>query len=499
MGVIGSESGGYATVTPIQGNPIGDAMQINDQNAQKYRDQLNLATQRKDAKAKAKQEAIDKGIEDDLKDADDVNKIDAKPSGFKGMDSVVKSGLAEIRPEVIENRRLYRQTGDKKYLDASMASMAKLKTIAAVTDSYAEIAKRTQEGVASGAIDDEESDRILNYAKRLENGDIKMSFDKLGNPVFDAYEIDPKTGQLTDHFLKNIPGEELQAELSPSKAFDYTKQRDSDIKGLGEDVENTVGGKIIKGVPNVEKKIIAQVNSSLANDKLVKQLAKYFKIPIDEKTGITPEIKALVGEKYGADLLRAKNTSIKRDYEGERLAETKKENNKTKPSKLKPFKPIVNVVTKGGMSNSLGMNIEKNDAVLIPTYPKGTSGVVKSVVLNKDGVFRFGIADRKNDDLNEAGQKRKDDWDKENPDVDYKATDKDFKYSYSKPTIYTSGKDDHIIEEKVRTMLNPQTGDYFQNFEEYKEVYLPYKPKKSGGSTNKTTQAAKTKKKIGGF
>jgi hypothetical protein len=240
----------------------------------------------------------------------------------------------------------------------------------------------------------------------------------------------------------------------------------------------------------------------LSNAGLVKKLANYYNIPIDAKTGITPEIKALVEKNYYADVLREKNTGVKPDYEGARLEESKREHRKTKEPKNKPFTPPTSTVTKGGTNNNLGMDISKGERILSPTYEKGKEGPVKGVVLNSDGTFRFSILTRKDDTLNAQGIANKAAFqaNSDNKGKEYEPVDSDYKFSTAKPTVFVSGKDDNILDEKVRGMLNPATGEYFQNFNEYKEVYNKYMPKKVASRSKKSapTQKATAVKKVYG-
>lgn len=495
-GVIGNEAGGYATVNPTE-NYVGKAIQnVGDENF-RYLQLQREDRAKKDALAKAKQDAADQEIQQDLEDNDKLNAVKITDSGINGIDSALYNGVDQQKKKFLEASYNYRKTGDRKYLVDRTVAMNNLNSIANIPKNYKDAIGVITKGVEEGTINRSELKKITALGSKVDNGYIVPKIEN-GTMTFDVFERDPKTGKLSGIAMNNIKGEELISQLTPQKKFDYVGHMEK-IQGLaGNQTTIIKNGKKVTGFPNAEKFAEQKTQNLFMNRDLLDDVAQNYNI--EEVDGeYTPEDKKIIHDKYYNDVLGGLNKGSEPDYEGARLAETKRQNRKPAASKFKPFKPLVQTITKGGKNVSLGMNIVDGQKLLVPTYPKGTSGSIKGAVLNNNGTYSFSIAERKDDTLNANGLKRKEKFEDDNPGEEYEPIDSDYKYSAAKPTIYTSGIHDNIIEEKVRGMLNPNTGDYFQSLDEYFETYDKYRPKTVGTRSKKTAKAAKPKKTIGGF
>lgn len=504
--VIGSEAGGYATVTPTE-NYVGQAIQNTEANAFKYREEKREQEAKKAALAKAKQDAFDKQAQQDLEDNEKLNAVRAKDSGISGIDSAIVNGMSAERQKYIDATNNYKKTGDKKYLIERSAAMNNLHTITNIPESYKKAVDNIHQGILNGTIDRSEEKRITALGDKIEKGFVVPKLEN-GIMSFDVFERDPQTGKLSSVAINNMKGEDLINDLTPHKKFDYNKHI-KEMQGLAGNTITTVKNGIeTTGFPNADKYAKSKANQLFANANLLDDVAQLYGVEEDPKLGYSPEDKKAIYDRYYKDIISGLNTGTKPNYEAERLALAKqrearqREEKASGATKNKAFKPPIDVVTKGGKSTNLGIDIFKGNKILGPTYEKGKDGPIKGVVLRDNGEYVFSISTRKNDNLNAQGlaKKQRFEEDPNNAGQEYKPVDSDYQFSASKPTEFTSRKNSNVINNYVRGMLNPRTGEYFQNFDEYRQVYNRYQPKKSLSTVSKAKAGAKpTPKKIASF
>lgn len=498
--VIGSEAGGYATILPTE-NYIGQALQNVEQNAFKYREEKRLEEAKKAALAKAQQDALDKQREEEANDLEKIGAIRAKDSGISGIDSAVSNGLASAREEYINYKRAYRKSGDKNDLLKMSTALNRLHAISTIPDSYKKAADDLRERVANGTVSRSDEKRIENFAKQIEQGYVVPKFGPDNTMSFDVFERDEK-GQLSKQAIKNMKGEEVIANLTPRKIFDYNKNL-KEVQGL-------YGGNT-----TTQDFALAQSKNLPSNMDLFHDIADQYGIDEEPGGGYSPENAKVIQDRYYKDVF----ATLSENYDKEKEARAARENQrqeeelrmkkekhvkemaeKAKEGKDKesPFEPPVDVVTKGGTSTDLGVKIAKGDKILSPTYKQGKSGPVNGVVLRPDGTYVFSVSERKNEKLNAQGLAKQKAWmeDEANAGEEFEPDESDYQFPASKPTAFTSTKNSNVLSKYVRAMLNPATGKHFQNFKEYANFYNKYKPTASAGQSKEAKRTpAKTQTK----
>ncbi len=480
--VIGSEAGGYATVAPTE-NYIGQALQNVEQNAFKYREEERQEQAKKAALAKAKQDALDKERDDEANDLEKLGAIRAKDSGISGIDSAISNGMSSLREKYINYKRSYRKTGDKNDLLKMSSALNQLHGLSTLPDSYKKVVDNVRDMYDKGEIDKSEVDRLTELGDKIEKGFIVPKIEN-GTMSFDVYGRDAETGQLSSLDIKNMKGEELLNQLTPQKKFDKLKDIQEVAEGYGKPVTNFNKQKNsnVTEVPDLENKIKNSVNLLFKDEGKLQKYAKAYGINKAVKD-LTQEEQTAIANQYTTDLRANFNKGevpnmVLRDQALQEENDRLKKVADAKKVKVKAFTPPVDIETKGGMNSELGINTAKGDKILGPTYEKGKSGPVQGVVLKPNGTYSFSIAERKDKKLNAEGLANEKEF-RENPDnegEDYEPLESDYKFSKSKPTEFTSAKNSNVLSKYVRTMLNPATGEYFQNFKEYKQYYDKFKP-----------------------
>lgn len=492
-GVIGSEAGGYATVTPTE-NYIGQALQNNEANAFKYREEKRDQQAKQAAAAKAKQDALDKQRNQDLEDNEKINAIKIKDSGISGINSALINGAAGLREKYLDAIHKYTKTGDKKYLVESSDAMSNLQSIANIPEAYKKIIDSNREGVMNGTIDEEEQKRITDLGDKIEKGFVVPKIEN-GVMSFDVFERDPQTGQLSKIAVNNMKGEELMNQLTPQKKFDKLKDIEEVSKGYGPAVPNfnKRTNENVTEVPDLENKIKNSVNLLFKDEAKLKKYAKVYGINKEVKD-LSQEEKTAIADQYATDIRANFNRGavpnmVLRDQAlQEKNARLKKlgGSEKTKKPVTEPFPIRTGTETKTGRKR------------LFPTYLKGEQGPIKTVVVDKDGSLIFSIKDTDNQELNQTGIKNKAAFDKKQKDLpieertEYAPKEAELT-APTKAKAYRTGKNDDIIDGYVRKMINPTTGNYFSGLAEYKEVYKGIKNKSI--TTTAKTQAKTTHKK----
>jgi hypothetical protein len=494
-GVIGNAAGGYATVNPVQDN-FGQALENVENSNQKFREFQQMQLDRKAKKALDLQEAMDKQAKQDLDDNEKINAIKVKDSGISGIDSALQNGANAARKAWLEGTNNFRKTRDRKYLDQANLAMSNLNALANIPDSYRKAIDNLHQGVLNGTVDRSELKRVEKLGNLIEKGVIEPKFEK-GTMTFDVYERDPKTGEISSLALKNLKGEDIINQLTPAKQLDYNKHI-KDVQGLaGKPVKAIDGSNVVEGVPNVEKFAQTKADQLLANTNLLDDVANFYQIEEEPEGGYSPENRKLIYNKYYNDILSGFNKETMPNYEGmnqaradERLKLSREANARERDKKegkggeSKAFTPPVLAVTKGGYNVGYGMNIAKGESIYGPTYDKGKDGPVKGVYRNPDGSLSFSLKIRKNDDLNATGLKKQ----AEQGDS-FQPSESDYVNPISKPTVYNTKTQAHLIEPYVRGMINPTNGKYFTSLADYESVYKKYKSpnSRSKAQPKKTT------------
>lgn len=172
MAVVGNV-GTYAQVQPIQGPDFGGMVKVEF-------DKL-------DAERKAKAAAIAKAKADELKDRKDPNAYSA--SGLSGYDESMSKLYKDFYNSAIENKKLYEQTGDSRYLYEYDKTVNEMNTITNEAKGLADYFK-TAEGLASsGKLNKDNYDEVMSDLQQLRDGKAKYIF-KDGRGFVQLYDQD---------------------------------------------------------------------------------------------------------------------------------------------------------------------------------------------------------------------------------------------------------------------------------------------------------------------
>lgn len=481
--VIGNAAGGYATVNPVQDN-IGNAYQNIENSNQKFREFQQMQLDRKAKKALTAQEDLDKLTKQEIDDNEKINAIKVKDSGISGIDSALQNGANTARKDYLDGINQFRKTRDRKYLDKANLAMNNLNALANVPESYKKTIDNVHQAVLNGTVDRSELKRIEKLGNQIEKGVIVPKFEN-GVMTFDIFERDPQTGEVSKLAVNNVKGEDLINQLTPGKKLNYNDHI-KELQGLaGKPVKSVVGGNVVEEVPNVSQYAATKANQLLANVDLLDKIADQYQIEEEPNGGYSPENKKLIYNQYVKDIEAGFNKEVMPDYQGrndaradERLRLQKeanqiaRDNKAEKGAESKAFAPPVLAVKKGGYNVGYGLDIAKGNAIFGPTYDKGKDGPIKGVYKNPDGSLSFSLNIRKNDNLNANGLKRQ-----AEEGANFKAAESDYLNPITKPTVYNSKSEAHLIEPYVRGMINPEskTGKYFSSLAEYEDVYGKYK------------------------
>lgn len=212
MGVIGSSGGGYATVNPTQGNPMGDALANIENTAFRYK-----AEKREQDQIKSQSER--QLLEDRRRDMDDASKF-SRENPFiatgTGLDAINKQSYMNAKNTASKAYDEYLKTGDMKHravYENAIASANNIgefpKQINALKEDWVKNAKDyNPESLKSKAA----------LLDKISSGDIVQSNDANGNPVFTLFDRD-ENNNISSLSQKNLTSSQLLKLLTPEKAF----------------------------------------------------------------------------------------------------------------------------------------------------------------------------------------------------------------------------------------------------------------------------------------
>ena len=212
-GVIGSSGGGYATVNPTQGNPMGEALQNVENSAFKYNAQrMSDEKTRQDAELK-KQQARAKDIE-----ASDKYKKDNPfiATGITDVDSQNRASLENAmnaRNEAVNN---FASTGDQKYKAVIAKIDSGVNEMKTFGDAYNNHVKVVTDGTADGTFN-MNSAKVKAAGIDETHGKIVRRFDAEGNSVFDVFKTDDEG--VVSLVKQGLNSKQLIDYNTPVKAF----------------------------------------------------------------------------------------------------------------------------------------------------------------------------------------------------------------------------------------------------------------------------------------
>jgi hypothetical protein len=216
-GVIGSSSGGYASVGPTR-NYIGEAMSnVQDgmfrQNAQRIADERN------------KTEAERTATEDRRRDFADAQEF-AKQNPFiatgTGLDASNRQSYMNAKTIAAEARDNFMKTGDQKYNAIYENAVASVNGLSEMPNKLNALKEDWVKNVANY-----NSQSLLKKGELLDklgNGEIVQTNDANGNPRYSIFDRD-ENGNLAKISHKEISGQQLLSLLEPVKSFNVTGEK----------------------------------------------------------------------------------------------------------------------------------------------------------------------------------------------------------------------------------------------------------------------------------
>lgn len=289
-GVIGSSGGGYATVNPTQGDPMGQALQNVENSAFKYNAMRREEDQLEASRQQSARDARTKELKDNQAYAD---KHKISTTSISSVNKAVLDFSTDNKNLYNNAANIYKTSNNDEERRNALETMSNL-------ESSFEVAKALPEMLNASAKDLEEGVRQLKYnpnsstnaAKTIEamsKGDMKVVFKSNGIPTFITYKRDSQ-GNLSEIIDKEMTMEQLKQKLAPIMAFD-SKTNDIDFgKTLGDRIETEQGNNIIKQYPNLSDAAEQNANSIVTNrDKMYGVAADAGVTPKTDLADYTPE------------------------------------------------------------------------------------------------------------------------------------------------------------------------------------------------------------------
>lgn len=213
MGVIGSSGGGYATVNPTQGDPIGQALQNVENSAFKYNAQRTADEKTRQDAEQERRNTRSKEIE-----ASDKYKKDNPfiATGITDVDSQNRASLENAmnaRNEAVNN---YSSTGDQKYKAVIAKIDSGVNEMKTFGDAYNNHVKSVTDGTADGTFNIN-SAKVKATGIDETHGKIVRRFDTEGNSVFDVFKTDDEG--VVSLVKQGLNSKQLIDYNTPVKAF----------------------------------------------------------------------------------------------------------------------------------------------------------------------------------------------------------------------------------------------------------------------------------------
>jgi len=303
MGVIGSSGGGYATVNPTQGNPMGEALQNVENSAFKYN---AIKREEEQAKLQAERE-LQENRRRDFNESQQFSKENPFVATGTGLDAVNRQSYMNAKDAADKAYTDYMKSGDNKHkavYENAIASVNNLtnipKQINALKESWVENAKDyNPNSLKSKAV-------ILD---QIASGQIVQSNDANGNPRYTVFEKD-ENGNVSKLIQKEITGEQLIKSLNPEKAFNVDgKDGFIDLfnKNIGKE-RKVIEGTGLNAVEKTYNPGADELAKIMANDavndhsKMYETLSRMGLDPENEKNYSDPKVRE-TASKYLEDML----------------------------------------------------------------------------------------------------------------------------------------------------------------------------------------------------
>jgi len=505
MGVIGTSAGGYATVLPTQGNPIGEAMSNVENSAFRYSAQ-------KMAKDKMKQDA-ERDLYDrrrqEFADAQIFSKENPFVATGTGIDGSNMQSYNNAKESASNSRNLYNKTGDPKHLAAYQNAVASAKAISEMPKQL-NVLKETWDS-APEAFNQESLKNKKAIIDKLNNGQIIQSNDENGRPKYSLFERDDN-GDIIKVVKKEMNAAELKKllEAVPNFNIDGTEgmKGDSLVKtfneNIGKERKTTVikNGKEVETTFNPGSEDLAKIMAAeavLDKDKVYNIFTR-LGINAEDEKAYTPDNIKKAQDYLENKLIASAPTTVseKPNYEGVKIAQTDRSQSETARHNRameakgddKTPKAIPLTVTRyanTGIDPQTGSEHKAGVFKIGITPVKGSP--VKAITHNaKTGVTTAYVLNTKSDLLTQSGKDKIASGDEDG------LTDADYINSQYM-TRPVSSKDNRVEFNQIIT--SGITKDGKNGFDSYSDFYKSFSPaiKEAKSVESKTPSESKQKPK----
>ena len=206
-GVIGGAAG-YATINPIQGNPIGEAMYNVENSAFKYNAQRIADERTRIEEGQNNQSAIDKELESKQK-RDDKFKVET--TGIQPVDVKIFSALNKFKTNAANAEGEYKKAQNQgakdiayRNLSNANSSMDQIASFNKELKSSIDLVKENKGGV----FDDESAKEVINSADKFNSGQWQLNISDDNTITIDTFDLDDN-GKFTKMTGRNLTPQQL--------------------------------------------------------------------------------------------------------------------------------------------------------------------------------------------------------------------------------------------------------------------------------------------------
>jgi NACalpha-BTF3-like transcription factor len=281
MAVIGSNSGGYATVNPTQGNAVGDALSNVENSALRFR----YEQREKDRVKLQAEKDLSDNRRRDFSESQQFSKDNPFVSTGTGLDAVNRQSYMNAKGAANKAYTEYLKTGDVSQQAIYENAVASVNNISKIPEQINSIKESWVKNV--GDYNPRSLKSKASILDQISSGQIVQTNDERGNATYTVFDKDEQ-GNVSKLIRKNLTGEQLLNSLRPEKAFNINgKDGFIDLfnEGIGKQRTITVG----TGLNATEKTFNpgAEELSKIMADEAVNDRSKMYETL--SRMGLDPE------------------------------------------------------------------------------------------------------------------------------------------------------------------------------------------------------------------
>ena len=468
----------YATIAPIQGNPLGDAMQDIEDNAFKYRAEKRLEDE---AKKKAQEEKI------------------AEVQAYREKFPVALTGVRNIDNTTTQYAMDAREKGAKLLQEAQMEKdpykraekLTKANSIKQSFDILKQVPeilnKKKQEyaeGIKQGKYNPRSEQELIEKLDALEKNSFMYVGDD-GQMRLTIFKTD-ENGNPTDFVEKDTTVPEFLNGLTPKTAFNYETYKDASLKNV-----KPYKKELQTGATITKSEKISDANRQQAQtyaDVIISDPNKLYEAQFIFNEKDPEKLRSILENDFLTSIPESDSTTLDASMvtEARNARRERKEEEATTPiigtgtiTSKEGYVEGTKAFVPKGTKNFAIQNAQRN-------LGAGKIEKLEQVRVKPDGNLVFVVQEtyegenQKTTRLTPQGQKRLNEFKKKNPT---KAVPEDF-YQFGdveevsvatkKPTrqAYDTGTGDAAVAEEFAVMLkNPDTGEYFSGLNEARRFF----------------------------